>query len=366
MEKKLELSPKKIVIWGFPLNSHTHSYVHYGWFKAFSSMFPGNTFWFHDGDHPAPDAFDYTNCLFITEGYADKQVPLDPTNVYMVHVCVDPKKYLSIGARLIDIRYHVSSINDCNYSYNLDDKLTRGVVVPINFDPMGGGGRTGPMSCTLYEAEATSTDLAPRHRSGADLSRKYEAVYIYWATDLLPEEINLEDRFTQPKTPFATTFIGSISDSNRNEIERLRQGCAQLGIGFNHVNPWSKPVTFEEGRRCVLESVVAPDIRGSGDPYKMASGDTGTAHKATGYIPCRLFKNISYGRIGAINCKRVRDLFGDLVVYHEDEAELVKMCFDRRQDYEFVKRQMEWVRDNHTYINRVQDVLAILGCERPT
>ena len=40
----------KIVIWGYPLYSHTHSYIHAAFYKAFTHL-GYETYWFHDGDY---------------------------------------------------------------------------------------------------------------------------------------------------------------------------------------------------------------------------------------------------------------------------------------------------------------------------
>ena len=63
----------KVVIWGFPLHSHTHSYIHYGWYKGFKHL-GYDTYWFDDTNYPSD--FDYSNCLFLTEGYADNNIPI--------------------------------------------------------------------------------------------------------------------------------------------------------------------------------------------------------------------------------------------------------------------------------------------------
>ena len=97
----------KVVIWGFPLHTHTHSYIHYGWHKAFTYLgYP--TYWFDDTNYPTD--FDYNNCLFITEGYADTNIPIVPTSIYYVHIAIHPEKYLNRVKRFIEIRYLVDSI----------------------------------------------------------------------------------------------------------------------------------------------------------------------------------------------------------------------------------------------------------------
>lgn len=328
----------KVVVWGHPLHSHTHSYVHFGWVKALQYM-EYDVYWFHA--HEYPSDFDYTNTMFITEcsSGADANIPLHASNVYFVHACTDPMKYISCGARLIDIRYHVACLHDSVYAYNLDEKIRDGSVQ-----------RLLDRSQAWYEPSTTSRDLNPAfHTCGAE----YEALYMFWATDLLPHEINYNDRFIQPaENPSKVVFVGSIANGNSRQINNFICGCQNHNIVFEHINPWSLPVSFEENKALIHQSIIAPDIRGDDDPN--------SRHKTIGYIPCRLFKHISYGKLGATNCKRIHDLFAPYVLFHEDESQLVDLCLENRNDTEFIHKQMEWVAANHTYVNRVQDLVAVL------
>ena len=47
----------KIVIWGYPLNSHTHSYIHSSFYKAFKHL-GHDVYWFHDDEYPEDFDFD--------------------------------------------------------------------------------------------------------------------------------------------------------------------------------------------------------------------------------------------------------------------------------------------------------------------
>ena len=103
----------KIVIWGYPLNSHTHSYIHSSFYKAFKHL-GHDVYWFHDDEYP--EDFNYDDCVFLTEGFADKNIPLRETSTYYVHVCVNPKKYLGKVKKLIDVRYLQESMDNDNLS----------------------------------------------------------------------------------------------------------------------------------------------------------------------------------------------------------------------------------------------------------
>ena len=107
----------KIVIWGYPLNSHTHSYIHSSFYKAFKHL-EHDVYWFHDDEYP--EDFDFDDCVFLTEGFADKNIPLRETSTYYVHVCVNPKKYLGKVKKLIDVRYLQESMDNDNYDFVLD------------------------------------------------------------------------------------------------------------------------------------------------------------------------------------------------------------------------------------------------------
>ena len=210
----------------------------------------------------------------------------------------------------------------------------------------------------LYEVNATDRDLNPRFRHHSPLT--YEAIYIAWATDLLPNEIQFEDRFIEPETPPVTYFIGTMGRGNVHDIQRFADACVHKGISIVHHDPWRNPISFKEAQELVQRSIVCPDIRGSGDPDKIRMGETGTCHKSIGYIPCRLFKNISYGKLGMTNCLRLKELFGDLVVLETDEAKMVEVYLEKSKDKDFILKQMEWVKEHHTYVRRIQDLLKIV------
>jgi hypothetical protein len=325
----------KIIVWGFPLNTHTHSYVHGAWVKTFKSL-GFETYWFHDNNYPIN--FDYKNCIFITEGYAEKNIPLEASSTYFVHIAINPKKYLDKGCRLIDIRFNVDEINDCNYSYELE----RNKLLKID-------------DVAFYNKSADDSILSDKFRKGIN---NYEALYLSWATDLLPNEFNYEDRFLNRDEKYY--FIGTIGESNVNEIRKIISACQTKNMQFVHINPWSAPVTYEEAKNLVQKSYIAPDVRGSALRLPVnGKVDTGANHKLNGYIPCRTFKNISYGQVGATNSLAVKKLFGDLIIYNDDEYELFFDTEKQRKNYDLIFEQMEFVSKKHTYINRVEAIMKV-------
>jgi len=330
------MSFSKVVIWGFPLHTHTHSYIHAGWHKGFTYL-GYETHWFDDNNVPAN--FDFANCLFITEGYADKNIPIVESSTYFVHIAVDPKKYIGRVKRFIEIRYLVDSIKDCNYNYVLNKERC-----------------TKISNCTYYEKLTDNRGLAKSH--DAPEAMDYECIYTCWATDLLPHEIDDENAYRERDKKIY--WFGSSNQYNTKEIAIFYNECRRTGIEFIANDPWKNPVPFDIVQEYTMKSFIAPDFRSSGDPNKIALGETGTCHKQNGYIPCRLLKSISYGHLGITNSRHAHELLEKSTIYNDDERLLFFDAIRNVGDHELIKKQMAIVREKHTYLNRIQDLLSCL------
>jgi hypothetical protein len=326
----------KVIVWGFPLHTHTHSYIHHGWVKAFTAM-GYETHWFSDDNFPID--FDYNNCLFITEGYADNNIPIMETSTYFVHIARKPEVYIGNVKRFVEIRYLVDSIKDCNYNYVLDKSKCAKIS-----------------DCTYYEKLSNNGGIAKHHYNPTPM--EYECIYTCWATDLLPEEIK-EEYITYPKENKIYWF-GSANHENTREIALFFKECIQNGIQIEVNNPWTNPLPFELVQEETMKSIMSPDFRSSGDPNKIALGETGTCHKQNGYIACRLFKSISYGHLGITNSKHAYELLEKKVIYNDDESQLFYDAIPHLINHDLIKEQMKIVREKHTYLNRIQDLFKAL------
>ena len=327
----------KVIIWGFPLHTHTHSYIHYGWVKGFRHL-GYETYWFHDGDFPKD--FDYNNCLFISEGYADNNIPVVSTSIYFIHIATQPDKYINKVKRFIEIRYLVDGIRDCNFNYVLDKTKC-----------------TKISECTYHEILHNNGGIARFHNNPVPM--EYECIYTCWATDLLPDEIKEENIYRERENKIY--WFGSANPSNTKEIGIFYGECIKNGIEFITNNPWSNPKSFDEVQEYTKKSLMSPDFRSSGDPGKIAMGETGTCHKQIGYIACRLLKAISYGHLGITNSKRAYELLEKKVIYNDNEQQLFYDARKEIKNFELIKEQMSIVREKHTYLNRIQDLLQCLA-----
>ena len=280
----------KIIIWGHKLYTHTTSYVHAGFFKAFKHM-GFDTYWFDDLDDVSN--FDFSRSLFITEGQVDKKIPKRNDCFYLLHNC-DIKNY-----------------NNLKYL---------GLATHIN----------------------------PEKKEKNILYFDDNVVNMCWATDLLPIEINTDKNYNN-KNLNTIYWVGtkcSGTFGNNYEIDLFVEEARKNGKNFVHSCPWRSPISFEENLRLIRESYLAPTIVGSWQ-------------KENGYIPCRIFKNISYGKMPLTNSPEIKRLFGDMVVFNENTSQLFIDANEKLNtitDLE-MKTVMEYVKSNHTYINRASLVL---------
>jgi hypothetical protein len=327
----------QVIVWGFPLHSHTHSYIHGAWVKTFQYLgIP--VFWFHDNEYPID--FNYENTCFITEGWADNNIPLNKSSTYFVHIAKNPQKYLSVGSRLIEIRYNVLEIHDFNYDY----------ILPKNALEVS--------KTTLYEI--VSDDSAVALKNGRIVNKQsYEVVYMSWATDLLPHEINLDDASASHEK--VVHYIGTIS--NDHPVQKFRKCVEDAGLEFIHHDPWSKPVSYEENMHLMKKSYCSPDFRSNGcrDKFQQYGKMNGTNHLEIGYIPCRVLKAISYGQTGITNSPRVKELLGDFVEFAERPEDVLPIVEKRKNDVEWRKSCMKHVAENHTFLQRVRDLAMIIS-----
>src|SRR5690606_21980794 len=96
-----------------------------------------------------------------------------------------------------------------------------------------------------------------------------------------------------------------LKQGNIDEIAILKGALSRHGITFRE-----RRVKDQDHARMIRESRIAPAIQGQWQVNK-------------GYIPCRIFKNMSYGQLGITNSPTVAEMFGDCVVFDPDINALV-------------------------------------------
>ena len=292
---------KKIVIWGHKLHSHTHSYIHWGFKRAFEHM-GYETHWLDKDDNVAD--FDFSNSLFITAGSVDRNIPIRDDCFYVIHNC-DQGKYRHL--------------------------LTNGHAIIL---------------------QVYTNDCIDRKEPSISLCFHYDfsqpIIYMPWATDLLPHEIeNNKKKITNIKKNKNATFIGTITAGvpfdNNKQIEPFRRACREHGITFQQEGSCNR--SMNDNIQCVQQALLAPSLQGWWQCRQ-------------GYIPCRIFKNISYGAMPITNSKTVYDLFDKKIIYHADPYQLGLEAIKRLQTWTLEDQYalMDLVKEKHTYLNRIESL----------
>lgn len=290
----------KVVIWGHKLHSHTHSYIHDSFYNAFKHL-GYNVEWYDKNDQI--DGIDFANTLFLTEGQVDEGIPLQKDGVYILHNC-NPKKYQGLDYFYLQV-------------YN-DTVLNEPSALQID-------------KCIYFDFPG-------------------RCVYIPWATDLLPNEIDvIKRKVGKVKKSPKIYWVGTVGDGyygNKSEIDPFINACKESNIVFVPSNPNGTGISAKKHQDLILKSYMAPAI-------------VGEWQKSVGYIPCRIFKNISYGQWGITNSKRVYELFDNKIVYNSDTYQLFK---DAQQKLKTLRNEelfglMDIVKTKHTYLNRIETLL---------
>ena len=255
---------KKIVIWGHKLHTHTHSYIHEGFFRAFKHL-GYDTHWFSDEDDVSH--FDFKDTCILTQGQVAEKMPIHDHCFYLlnemnVHVPFNWREKIAPSRRLTFLHYEKSCI----------EGLREDSDYPFHY--------YGPN-------EAIQTVMP-------------------WCTDLLPHEIEANMAQINRLKPEKDTiyFVGSLTEP----WETLRDVCEKHRIRF--VDRCSslpssspdKPVESVDNQHLIQRSLIAPALQ---NYYQIREN----------HIPCRVFKNISYGRMAVTNNAFVNQLFDNQLIY---------------------------------------------------
>jgi hypothetical protein len=313
---------KKVVVWGLSMHSHTSGYVHDAIYCAFKAL-NYDAYWFNDEtfndtDNKVED-FDFSNTLFYTLGGHEHKIPLRNDCLYILHNC-DSNKYINVASDKNVLIQQVFTLHTENYN--------------------------------LYQIPN-----APKMH----LYDKFQ-IFQPWATDLTPSEVdqminNIEEMDLSKRTN-AFTWVGTLAtnDSDRfNNYRRIRpfETEAKSDEEVDIVHKTS--ISPEENKNLICQSKYAPVL-------------CGDWQCEVGFIPCRTFKNISYGHLLATNNPTINELFDNeqtkgLALFDEDSVALYHKVKESYNDPELKNKiitMMQYVRDNHTYINWVQRCLDVL------
>ena len=286
----------KIIIWGhYPLHSSTHGYIHDTYFKAFESL-GHDVMWVSNEDH----LIDYTGAVFFVEDSQKSAMPVRPDCKYITHH-VDTKYFTDRGVPFENVL-----------------KLGNCIRNTVHFEKVEDLCHWDESTRTLYQT---------------------------WGTDLLPNEINVDDHIQFDESNQYINYVGMMYEQGPYWIEFFAH-CAHKDR--KEVKLYTQSVSHQENRMMIRSSYICPDFRSDW-------------HLQCGYIPCRIQKNISYGRVQGTNSPFIKEAFGDYVVYGGTPETLYHNLIDAERGGKInMKEAMQFIKDKHTYINRINNILKFL------
>lgn len=303
---------KKIILWGYPHLTHTHSYIYYGLKRAFEQL-GHEVHWFHDGNYPPMLDFNYENCVFFVDnqGRSDNNVPILDSGIYFSYdTFTNLNKYLGKVKGLVNYRV-------AEYKHPTPDgekyiEIEKGVV----FDNK--------------------------------TNEEYNVVHFHYATNLLPNEINLN--WANKKRSNEYNFVGTIH-SPRPNCDPLHQNFIEIiksnNIHFNHRDPWTNPASEEEHIELMQRSIFVPDFR----PLEQ---------KNNLYTSDRIMKAISYGCLVISDCPYSKNFIDKQLITSENAQEIYDLGMENQYNTDLIVHLMEVIKKDHTYINRCKGLLSII------
>ena len=288
----------KIYIWGHKLHEHTHSYIHSSYYKAFEYL-NHEVYWIDSRD----DLSDYyfPDSVFFTEDSVKQGMPLRKDCKYITHH-IDTKYFTDAGVPFENV-------------------LKLGNYLP------------------QFEVHEKIEDLAYWDESTRTL-------YQTWGTDLLPHEIDEDNPVKFTTFNKSLNYVGMLYEQG----PWWAQAFANILDHKDNVSfqVYTQNASFEENKNLIRNSFLCPDFRSDW-------------HLQCGYIPCRIFKNISYGRITGTNSPFVKRAFGDYVAFGGTPETLYENLLTADSEEKIdIREAMLFVKENHTFINRVNTILKFL------
>jgi len=304
----------KVVFWGHKPNSarnrlgrkytDTYSYIHQGFIRAFEYL-GYEVFWFDSRDDL--DGIDFAGSLFFTEGQVDDSIPLFGDAKYVLHHC-KTQKYLESGAKVLNL---------CNYV----------------------------KSCETGVSPNYPGNVVERVDSWTFIDSKDRAVYQPWATDLLPNEI---DQISIANFNPNETFVNHVGSTNHDGLaprfKELKVICRKNEKKLQTFQGLSQSEMIEK----IRSSYISIDLRGDW-------------HRECGYIPCRIFKNLSYGKITGTNSSWVHGMFDGQIPFGNSVGELYEntRAYSSAIKSDEILKLQKYVRDEHTFVNRTKSLLTL-------
>jgi len=300
----------KWIIWGAKSPYNTFGHIHGAFLRALKYL-GKDVLWLDKGDDFS--GVDFSNTLFLSMDCVLDGMPQHRDALYFIHNGDNPQ-----------YRKYIQDLDVIVYGVHISAQISElGCARPTQY-----GSNVVSLGPDIY------FDLSSR------------TMLLRWGTNLLPHEIEAN----KPSRSFnsdsrVVNYIGTVDASNRNQIEGFAKACRESGIAFEYGGGYSggtAVVSEEDHVRRIKESYLAPAIQ------RMDQVDSGM-------VPCRLFKNISYGQFGITHNAHANILFNDRLIYNPDTYRLFYEARERLQSTPVSELHslMDEVAEKHTFLNKI-------------
>lgn len=169
-----------------------------------------------------------------------------------------------------------------------------------------------------------------------------KTLYQPWGTDLLVEE------FKKPvyNNNSFVFWVGSVWNDKNNhgnietisQLKKILYNAKLKLIQLRFVPDWLNVFLIRKSR-------IAPAIAGKHQVY-------------VNYMPCRMFKNISYGQLGITNVRKFKDILGESFIDGNNIEEMINnaLSLSREEYLAKTKVQQEMIK-NYTYKNAIENII---------
>lgn len=288
---------RRLVIWGLRTQVNTHRFIHLGFYTTARKL--GIDVLWLDND-AANTPFVRSGDLVLSVNVAGSHLPI-----------IDGAKYV--------LHNFQGQLDDILSQLRTDDYITLQVYTKraIGFQRLG--------NCTYFDKESR-TLMQP------------------WGTPLLKSE------FLKPasvRLKHISFWVGTVWDNEQQQGNITEYNQLKIGLRDRGVYLIIARVSEALNKLLIHRSALVPSIGGR---WQVENG----------YLPCRMFKNVSFGQIGSSNIGEFSRIFGDCMVHSESIEELVSMDLTLKgaQRRDLVLAQQEIVA-KHTYERKLE---YMVGC----
>jgi len=350
-EKKIDT----IVIHGLLSTEHTHHFIHNAIYKTFEYILKKmlsdiTLLWINDNANASTIYNENSNYLIFSSPHynTDKFLPILTNAYYILHYRTHNKVNNRLITRYNKLLQDKKAVKYVEYRGGPNDYFDKMFAQYIDDKHLFWSYYYIPSKDQVNDCDEK------KYINYTFKSQPTNEVHLSWATNIFPEDIDVNIQLLRKGIELKnhSYFCGTIWNTNNIEVTQWKKNCAK----HNMIPLFDSENDEIRHQTKIREAFLSPAFQGA----------TQRESEKWFYIPCRILKNISFGSLGITNNPGVHKVFKDyLMIYDEDLNKLYDKAIDYRKyaeenQEEYIEKMvevMEFVRDHHTYLNRINDLI---------